>query len=277
MSGAWWTPPTVNPIVGCSPPTPDFPDCTKCWGRRFAMRQIKREGPTGDAYRDVIKDGEWTGTTRFIESALRPVPGRGKVVFVSSMGDLWHETAHTEWIDKVLAWAERHPQHTFVNCTKRPRRAAGWPGKFPDNWVQLVSVGNQKTADERIPDLLRCKAKIIGLHMEPLIGPVDLERIEWPGKGGHRVDVLRAGYHDERFGFVNHSDMPGAPNPISWIVCGAETGPGARPCKTEWVRSIVRQGAEAGVPVWVKKAPGCLDAGEVTRPWPREKPEGMPR
>lgn len=44
---------------------------------------------------------------------------------------------------------------------------------------------------------------------------------------------------------------------IKWVVVGAESGPNRRPCKLEWVESIVEQCKSAGVPVFVKQ----LDIG----------------
>jgi hypothetical protein len=40
---------------------------------------------------------------------------------------------------------------------------------------------------------------------------------------------------------------------ISWVIVGGESGPKARPCNVEWIRSIVRQCREAGVPCFVKQ------------------------
>ena len=48
---------------------------------------------------------------------------------------------------------------------------------------------------------------------------------------------------------------------IDWVIVGGESGPGARPCNLEWIRSIVRQCKDAGVPCFVKQVgskPQCL-------------------
>ncbi len=37
------------------------------------------------------------------------------------------------------------------------------------------------------------------------------------------------------------------------MICGGESGPGARPCNVEWIRDIVRQGSEAQVACFVKQ------------------------
>lgn len=49
---------------------------------------------------------------------------------------------------------------------------------------------------------------------------------------------------------------------LKWLVVGCESGPNRRPCKIEWVESIVEQCLAAGVPVFVKQI--CLPNGKIT-------------
>lgn len=42
-------------------------------------------------------------------------------------------------------------------------------------------------------------------------------------------------------------------NEIDWVIVGCESGAYRRPCKIEWVESIVDQCRAAGVPVFVKQ------------------------
>lgn len=48
-------------------------------------------------------------------------------------------------------------------------------------------------------------------------------------------------------------DMGGAEHDFDWVVVGCESGPNRRPCKIEWVESIVEQCMAAKVPVFVKQ------------------------
>ncbi len=41
---------------------------------------------------------------------------------------------------------------------------------------------------------------------------------------------------------------------IDWVICGAESGPRARPCDLNWVRDIRDQCAAANVPLFYKQA-----------------------
>lgn len=40
---------------------------------------------------------------------------------------------------------------------------------------------------------------------------------------------------------------------LHWIIPGGESGPGARPCNIDWIRSLVEQGYQAGARVFVKQ------------------------
>jgi len=148
------------------------------------------------------------------------------------------------WSDALCHHIETHgPVHSLI-----------WLG---------VSAENQETADERIPLLLRCPAAVHWVSAEPLLGPINLA--PWipdpPGfdpfaeTGGGKFDPrsldslmshLTAG-PVEATGIVGHKLV------VKWIVVGGESGPGARPCNVEWIRDIVAQCKEAGVPAFVKQ------------------------
>jgi hypothetical protein len=49
------------------------------------------------------------------------------------------------------------------------------------------------------------------------------------------------------------------------VIVGGEGGPNARPCNVEWIRSIVRQCAETGVPCFVKQDSGVREEIERLR------------
>ena len=107
-------------------------------------------------------------------------------------------------------------------------------GNAPKNVTLVTSIENQEQADKRIPALLRIPAARRGLSLEPLLGPVNVNRV---GILQNRIHVL---------------DGIGGPD-IDWLIIGGESGPKARPCNVDWIRSLVRQGNAAGVPVFVKQ------------------------
>jgi protein gp37 len=112
-----------------------------------------------------------------------------------------------------------------------------------------TSIACQEDADRNVPELLKCRdlcAKLF-LSIEPLIGPVDLTRLD--NGGGERYDALRGEVRTVGGNKFRASDA----DPIDWVIVGGESGPNARPCNIEWVRAIVRQCRAAGVPVFVKQ------------------------
>ena len=88
--------------------------------------------------------------------------------------------------------------------------------------VSYLDITPQKRAEERIPLLLETPAAVRFLSVEPLIGPVDLS--PWLTLG------------------------------ISWVIIGAESGPGARPMRDSWAHTVIDQCRQAGVPVFFKQA-----------------------
>jgi protein gp37 len=154
-------------------------------------------------------------------------------VFVCSMGDLWHPDVKPEDRAAVIRATNLAPQHTYLFLTKRPENFDGdWSGQ--DNFWLGVTVEDQQRADERIPWLLKCQARIRFLSCEPLLGPVEIFQWGCP----HPAQTPR--------GIV----LP--PGALHWVIAGGETGPGARPANPSWFRSIRDQCSAAQVPFFFK-------------------------
>ena len=106
--------------------------------------------------------------------------------------------------------------------------------------------------DKRAGKLLDVPARVRFLSMEPLLGPVDLNRHLWQCCGdqipGQRGD-----------GWMQPPDPPECcqcpelRNGIHWVIVGGESGPGARPMHPEWARGLRDQCASAGVPYLFKQ------------------------
>lgn len=143
-----------------------------------------------------------------------------RLIFVNSMSDLFHEKVPTEYIERVFATIEACRQHTFQILTKRSDRLRELGHQLPwhrNVWMG-VSVENDRYA-HRIADLRATPSVTRFLSLEPLLSPID--RLSLDG--------------------------------IHWVIVGGESGPGARPMKPEWVRSIRRQCRLAGVPFFFKQ------------------------
>lgn len=120
----------------------------------------------------------------------------------------------------------------------------GWP--LPNVWIG-TSVENQKTADERIPHLLQSPAAIRFLSCEPLLGTVNLQ--QWmPCPHGQVTSCP----HDDLIccQCVNwNGDAPS----LDWVICGGESGPGARLMDPEWARSLRDQCISSRVSFFMKQ------------------------
>ncbi|MGM3015920.1 DUF5131 family protein, partial [Bacillus cereus group sp. BC329] len=86
------------------------------------------------------------------------------------------------------------------------------------------TVVNQEEADRDIQKLLAVPARVRFLSIEPMLGPVDL-----------KMDLRATGRH------------------VDWVICGGESGPGARPMYPDWARSLRDQCKAAGVPFLFKQ------------------------
>ncbi len=123
---------------------------------------------------------------------------------------------------------------------------------LPNVWLG-VSVEDQKTADARIPLLLQTPAALRFVSCEPLLGPVDLERITESDDGTRwwRTCLESGDIWRSEHGEV--SDGPEFPTRVDWVICGGESGPGARPMHLDWVRSLREQANGAAVPFFFKQ------------------------
>lgn len=126
-----------------------------------------------------------------------------------------------------------------------------WPDApspiLPNVWLG-TSVEDQKTADERIPHLLKVPAMVRFLSCEPLLGPVDLTRFKINGGDAFRnalTGTQIVGPPD----FIELDNLP----KIHWVIAGGESGPGARPMHPDWVRSLRDQCQAAGVAFFFKQ------------------------
>ncbi len=129
-----WTDATWNPVRGC---TKISPGCKNCYAERFAERF---RGVAGHPFEQGFD-------LRLVPHVLRlPATWRkGRLVFVNSMSDLFHEEVPESYIQTVFGVMAAEPRHRFQILTKRSERLARlaprlpWP---PNVWMG-VSVENE--------------------------------------------------------------------------------------------------------------------------------------
>lgn len=93
-----------------------------------------------------------------------------------------------------------------------------------DNVQIYTSVENQEQAEQRIPELLKCRdlVPVLGISAEPLLEQIDLR--QWL-----------------------------APDKINHVIVGGESGPNARPFCSLWAGSLMIQCFNARVPFFMKQ------------------------
>lgn len=248
---------TWNPLRGC---TRESPGCINCYAERTAARFSGPGMPYAGLAKMTSKGPRWTGRFKFVEEALM-APLRWKKparVFVNSMSDLFHEDVPDEWIDPIFGVMAMSPHHTFMTLTKRAERMMLWAARDHERAAAAHCLASMYITDPSIGErwpLTVERAVGVGKRGWPLpnvwmgVSVEDRERKS-------RIDMLRQTPAALRFlslePLLEHLgvlDLRG----IDWVIVGGESGPNARPCDIDWIRSIKFQCRGAHVPVFIKQ------------------------
>lgn len=209
-----WTDATWNPVRGCNKISPG---CTHCYAETFAERFRGVEGHPYEQGFDL----------RLVPEKLsEPLRWRtSKMIFTNSMSDLFHCDVPDDYIVAAARVMTTANWHTYQVLTKRSDRMRDlletrlrFAADQPHIWWG-VSVENRKYGLPRMAHLQAAPAQMRFLSVEPLLE--DLGEINLEG--------------------------------IHWVIVGGESGAGARPMETKWVRSIRRQCRQAGVAFFFKQ------------------------
>ena len=204
--------------------TPISEGCKNCYAKRMFERKLW--------------DYDFTPGTFHKDRMEIPLNWKKpRKIFVCSMGDLFHDAVKSRRHWSIFHMIERAGivnGHTFIILTKRPQNMYDFFNFLPKHsnsyWLG-VTAENQYQADERIPILLKIPAAVRFVSVEPMLEPVDLS--PW-------LDEL------------------------DWVIAGPETGPGKRPCNSEWIEEIHKTCKDAGVPFFDKRD------DYLAREWPKE-------
>jgi len=291
-TGISWTDATWNPVRGCSRMSEGCRNCyAERVAARFSDPGMPYHGLARRVLKTAgASQPRWTGDVRMVHEHLAdPLRWRKpRRIFVNSMSDVFHEKLTNEQIAAVFGVMAAAPQHTFQVLTKRAKRMrewfewmsleenfspnatmhveaapdidddddnticerildADWP--LPNVWLG-VSVESQTAADERIPELLATPAAVRFLSCEPLIERVNLCHLDNDAVGGEWCQVNGLTGEQTDMG----RPCPSLVNRIDWVIAGCESGPGARPCDVDWLRSLRDQCTAAHVPFFLKQA-----------------------
>lgn len=209
-----WCGSTADVIAGC---TPAGPECDNCCAAAEELEPRRRDRTVGPRRTLAVYDGttaqpRWTGDLRVAPreqwAALLDRKG-SELVCLASNSDLFHRSVP----DSVLLFAFRLMHLAYWNiwqiCTTRALRMSRFLSRLfeRDGMLQLspiplpakyqvdlenvwmgVSAGTQRTADARLPHLLKVKTSVRFVCMQPLLERVDItphmHGLDWVLAGG---------------------------------------------------------------------------------------------
>jgi len=284
-----WCDSTFNPWIGCTRVSPACDDCYAA--RSTPARTLGVAWGQGEPRRRTA-DSTWEQPRIWQRqaAAFKAKHGRRRRVFCASLADWLDNDVTIQWLVDLLELIRTTPDLDWLLLSKRignwasriseamgyldeqqPADLAlrGWLSHWldgdeaPRNVWMLATICNQAEAYRDIVKLLRVPAVVHGLSIEPMLGPVDLERPR-PGpdldQGGGRMIcqpwLIQSG--------------------IDWVICGGESGPKARPMHPDWSRSLRDQCAAAGVPFLFKQWGEWTEQDDSGLPGVRTVLEGDP-
>lgn len=213
MSKIEWTEKTWNPVTGC---TKISEACENCYAEVMAKR-LSGMPASKEKYRNGFK------LTIHPEALEEPYKWKKpSMVFVCSMGDLFHKDVPTLFIDSVIKVIEDNPQHTFQLLTKRAKRMFQFfyvsGREIPKNcWLGVTCESGKHK--ERVDYLRLLEAPVRFLSCEPLLGN------------------------------MNDIDLDG----IDWVITGGESGVNARSTPADWFRGLRDACRRWNVPFFFKQ------------------------
>lgn len=212
-------------------------------------------------------------------------------VGVQFMGDLFHKDIPFELVGEVFdvmcTGLVKKCKHNYFVLTKRPERISEFL-KWVEEWGETdepfartiseckmipnniwlgTSISDQASAVKRVPELLRIKELFpsanIWISAEPLLGEIDLSKCFARGyfkmnnsmsnESVEKQKTIMEKYRLPIVPFENFEAEIAITNPIGWVVCGGESGKGARPTHPDWVRRIRDDCKEFGVAFYFKQ------------------------
>lgn len=252
-----WADHTFNPWVGC---TKVSPGCDHCYAEARMDTRLHRVQWGAGQPRQRTKT--WGDPVRWNKQAEAFYVERGsrQRVFCASLADVFDNEVPSEWRADLFRLILDTPHLDWLLLTKR----IGNVSKMltADQWEHLgnvwlgATVVNQAEADRDVPKLLAVPARVRFLSIEPMLGPLWLNDYLYTSlvptgrirthKGRRQMELA----HQGRAGLLH------------WVICGGESGPGARPMHPDWARSLRDQCAAAGVPFLFKQWGEWLPAKE---------------
>jgi protein gp37 len=245
-----WTDHTFNPWEGCQKVSPG---CDHCYAEsrnaRFGGGVAINWGP--GAPRRRTSPANWRKPLQWNANheVFFAEHGHRQRVFCASLADVFDNQVPDDWREDLFELIRTTPNLDWLLLTKRPQNiirmvrehgavAGNGTRYLPGNAWLGTTTEDQPRADQNIPALLRTigelGARVTFLSVEPMLGPIEVFS-EITG------ELLHTSGNDFEPGWIN------------WVICGGESGHGARPMHPGWPRALRDQCAAAGVPFLFKQ------------------------
>lgn len=238
-----WAHHSWNPWWGCQRVSAG---CQHCYAETLAHRYRHEVwGPAATTSRRAMSERYWQQPLAW-DRAAREAGVRARV-FCASMADVFEDHPQVEpWRARLWRLIEETTHLDWLLLTKRPEHI---DKMLPQRWevadqgmprnVWLgFSAEDQQRFDERWPvmEWLRrmWNPAVVFLSAEPLLGPLDISEA-----------LVEVNLGDEE-----HHRWSGT---LDWVICGGESGPGARPMHPTWAQSLRDQCQAAGVSFFFKQ------------------------
>jgi len=241
-----WTTHTFNPWIGCQKVSPG---CDHCYAEAMSNRYRWTEwGPHGERKRTSAAN--WRKPLAWAKAA-RGASERPRV-FCASLADVFDNQVPEAWRSDLFDLIDETPELDWLLLTKRPENAyrmilrsigvRDWPWR--NIWLGTTAE-DRAHYDRRWARLREIPARVRFISYEPAIGPLNRPH-DW--------------------------DMSG-PKP-DWIICGGESGPGARMMDAKWARDVRDACERSGIAFFMKQMTGKkpIPADLMVRQFPTPRP-----
>ena len=217
-----WTDSTFNPWIGC---TNVSPGCDHCYAEADNKRRKWTEwGPHGARHRTT--PAYWRNPIKWQKQApaFERKHGHRHRVFCASLADVFDNQVPPEWRHDLFALIRRCPNLDWQVLTKRPQNIAkflppDWGDGYANVWLGTTTE-DQEHFDQRWPILAKTPAARRFISFEPAIGPLRI---------------------------ASGASVP------DWVICGGESGPGARVMLPQWARDIRDDCDRLGIALFLKQ------------------------
>jgi protein gp37 len=219
-----WADHTFNPWIGCQKISAG---CDNCYAE--AMMDIRygkvQWGPHGERKRTSIAN--WRLPLRWAKAASGT--GKRPRVFCASLADVFDNQAPVGARAELFTLIRATPELDWLLLTKRPENIAkmlppDWHRGYSNVWLGTTAE-DQANYNRRWPILSRIPMALAFISYEPAIG----ELSDLYATAGQAPD---------------------------WIICGGESGRGAREMQPDWARDLRDQCAERSIPFFMKQMTG---------------------